>query len=345
MKASLAILGAGMVTGVGLSAAASCAAIRCGINNFDETRFMDRQGVWIIGSQVPLEPAWRGPTRLAKMAASAISECLDTLSDQSKSDVPVPLVLCLAESDRPGRLEGLGAPLLFEIEKELSLKFHAESSVLEQGRVGGALALRRAQALIQQGGHPFVIIAGVDTYLTAATLADFESRNRLLTALNSNGFIAGEGASAVLLAAVPDRGPAVMVCKALGFARESATIDSETPLRGDGMVEATRTALAAAAIGLEDVDYRVSDLSGEEYRFREVALATNRILRQRKVGFGILHPADCVGEIGAAALPTMLGVLHYGLRKRYLPGRTFLAHLSNDDDKRAAAIVSVQELA
>ena len=40
----LAITSVGMVTGVGLSAPASCAAIRCGIDNFQDTRFMDSYG-------------------------------------------------------------------------------------------------------------------------------------------------------------------------------------------------------------------------------------------------------------------------------------------------------------
>jgi hypothetical protein len=38
----------------------------------------------------------------------------------------------------------------------------------------------------------------------------------------------------------------------------------------------------------------------------------------------------------------MLGVLHQGARKRYLPGPVFLAQLSNDDDKRAAVILSAE---
>jgi hypothetical protein len=41
----------------------------------------------------------------------------------------------------------------------------------------------------------------------------------------------------------------------------------------------------------------------------------------------------------------MLGVLYYGARKRYLPGPRFLAHLSNDDDKRAALVLSLQKAA
>ena len=72
----VAILASGMVTGVGLNAASSCAAIRCAIDNFSETRFMDQGGEWIIGSQVPLEQPWRGLPKLVHMVVPAIKECL-----------------------------------------------------------------------------------------------------------------------------------------------------------------------------------------------------------------------------------------------------------------------------
>jgi 3-oxoacyl-[acyl-carrier-protein] synthase-1 len=342
MTGAVGILAAGMVTGVGLSAAASCAAIRCGINRFEETRFVDRLGGWLVGSEVQLDEPCRGLTKLAKMAASAVRECLDALPAKSRADASVPLLVSIAEEDRAGRLVGLGGPLLFAIERELAIKFHPESSVVAQGRVGGAVALLRAQKLIHERKHACVLLVGVDSYLTAPTLAALEQRGRLLSESNSDGFIPGEAGAAVLL------GPAAqaqMVAYVPGFAREGAAPPLEKPLRGDGMTQAVQAALGDAGIGLQDVDYRISDLSGEQYRFKEVALATARILRERKVDFGIWHPADCVGEIGAAALPVMLGVLYYGARKRYLPGPRFLAHLSNDDDKRAALVLSLQKAA
>lgn len=104
MAQPLAILDVGMVTGVGLSAPASCAAIRGAIDNFQETRFTDRGGEWILGCEVPLERPWRGRTRQVKMLAAALRECLDLLPDGIEAE-DIPLILNLAERDRPGRLE------------------------------------------------------------------------------------------------------------------------------------------------------------------------------------------------------------------------------------------------
>jgi 3-oxoacyl-[acyl-carrier-protein] synthase-1 len=50
----LAVLGVGLVSGVGLTAEQSCAAIRCGINNFQETRCIGSNGEWLVGSAVEL---------------------------------------------------------------------------------------------------------------------------------------------------------------------------------------------------------------------------------------------------------------------------------------------------
>jgi 3-oxoacyl-[acyl-carrier-protein] synthase I len=342
MSGLLTVAGAGMVTGVGLSAPASCAAMRCRINHFEETGFLDRAGEWIIGSQVRLEEPWRGVTKLVKMAASAIQECLGELPNPLGTAAQLPVVLCIAEEDRPGRLPGLGGPVLLEIEQEIGMKFHPDSSIVAQGRVGGAVALMRAQKLLAERRHAYVLVGGVDTYLTAPTLAAFEERHRLLTIANSDGFIPGEAAAAVLLRDATAQAGLSVVCRGMGFARESATVESDKPLRSDGMVAAMKAALEAAGIGLEKVDHRMSDASGEQYRFKELALALGRVLRQRKEIFGIWHPADSIGETGAAVLPAMLGELYFAARKRYLPGSTVIAHLSNDDDKRAALVLSVQ---
>ena len=88
----IAILASGMVTSVGLNAASSCAAIRCAIDNFSETRFLDKGGEWIIGAQVSLEQPWRGLPKLVHMVVPAIRECLANLGNVRPDQIP--LLLC-----------------------------------------------------------------------------------------------------------------------------------------------------------------------------------------------------------------------------------------------------------
>jgi 3-oxoacyl-[acyl-carrier-protein] synthase-1 len=255
----VAIVGCGMMTGVGLTAEASCAAIRCAIDNFRETRFIVSGGEWMVGSEVPLDEPWRGIPKLARLLAGPLLECLDLIPDVPPERVPV--FMCVAEEDRPGRLEGLGDPLFFQTCELLGVRFHDKSRVIAQGRVGGAVALHHASRLIHGESFPYVIVAGVDSYLVAGTLRAYDERDRLLTPANSNGFIPGE-AGAALLVGAPGIGKG-LVCLGMGFAEEHATIDSEEPLRADGLTKAIQDALTATGLTMGELDYRITDIGGE----------------------------------------------------------------------------------
>lgn len=337
---ALAITGSGMVSAVGLNAPASCAAIRCAVDNFRETRFMDAGGEWIIGSEVPLEEPWRGPAKLVKMLTSVLRECAETDPDVKLDQVP--LLLCLAEDERPGRPDRLGPRVFYETEAELGIHFHPKSELIAQGRVGVVVALHRARQLIVKERVPRVLIAGVDSLLSAPTLRVYEEREQLLTSQNSNGFIPGEAAAAIVIEPVRPSDEPQLLCLGVGTGVEKATRDSELPLRADGLVKAIRGALDQTGWTLGAVDFRITDVSGEQYAFKEAALALTRVLRERKEELDIWHPADCIGEIGAAAGPAMLAVLLAAMRKDYSPGPNVLCHLGNDDSKRAAAVLAYQ---
>lgn len=326
----LAVQNVGVVCGVGLNAETSCAAIRSGINNFQETRFLGADGAWLIGSPVEPGDGSRGVDRLAKLAARAIGECVaDTAAAK------IPLLLCIAEPERPGRPENLPHALAAGLAGELGCNLHADSLVIQQGRVGGAMALAQARRLLDSGQSQ-VIVAGIDSYLSAPTLAALDRADRLLRRNNSNGFIPGEAAAACLIARNDAEAP--LLVRGVGFAREPAPYGSGQPLLADGLTQAIKVALDDAGIALHDCDHRIADLNGESWRFKEAALAITRLLRERKVLFSVWQLADCIGEVGAATLPAMLAVLYFGALKDYLPGQTFVGHLSNDDDRRAAFI-------
>jgi 3-oxoacyl-[acyl-carrier-protein] synthase I len=331
----LSILATGMMTAVGLDAPSSCAAIRCAIDRFEETRFMDRGGEWIIGAEVPLSPPSRGREKLLRLAVSSIAECLAAVPEMPPGSTA--LLLCLSELNRPGRFAGLDASLLDDVQKHLGVRFHPASAVITNGRVGGAEAVAQARKLIDDGCSP-CIVAGTDTFLVAATLAYYEDKDRLLTSLNSNGFIPGEAGAAVLLADA-QKHPAPLLCLGAGFAREAATIESEEPLRADGLAEALRAALADAGCGFESIDYRITDANGEQYVFKEAALGLSRTMRILKPEFDIWHAADCIGEVGAASVPCAVAVAHAAAVKQYAPGPGVLAHFGNDAGERAALVL------
>lgn len=332
----LAITATGMVTGVGLSAPASCTAIRCAIDNFQETRFMDSGGEWIMGCEVPLEQPWRGRTKLIKMAAMAIRECLS--GSQQIEPESTPLLLCLSEKERPGRVFEDDNQFFLDVLDELKLHFHPKSRVIAHGHVSIAVALKHARELIQEMKVPHVLIAATDSLLVGSTLAYFEEKEHLLTSQNSNGFIPGEGAATLLVAPVTAKQGSQLILTGLGFGVEPAPVDSEEPLRADGLTAAIRESLDEANCEMGDLDFRITDISGNQYCFKEASLALSRVLRKRKQEFDIWHPADCIGEVGAMIGVVMIAVLKAACEKAYCKGDHILAHLGNDDGKRCSMI-------
>lgn len=332
---AFAIRSAGMVTGVGLDAPSSCAAIRVGITGFVDTRFRFA-GEWLQGCPVPLEQPWRGVEKLRRMVVAAIAECLAAAGAGSPADHP--LLVCVAEAARPGRLEGLDAGLLHGIAADLGVALHPESRLFAGGRIAGVRALHHARGLVAAGAAG-CIVAGVDSLLVAETLAAFDAGRRLLTAANSDGFVPGEAAAAALVGPVRRLDEPQLLCLGLGFGDEPAPRDSESPLRADGLVQAIREAFADARCGYGEVDFRLTDLNGASYGFKEAALAMARTLRERKESFDVWHPADCLGEVGAAVVPVLLGVMLAATAKGYAPGAGALCHVAGDDGERAAFVL------
>lgn len=337
----IAVLGAGMMTGVGFTAPAACAAMRAAISAFDETDFTFRGGEPVIGCVVPFDKPWRGIDKLAQLVVPAIQECL-RIADPAQPEA-IPLLLCVAEKERPGRLDELDDELLPKVLSSLGVQFHRQSTVIARGRVGGAVALDLARRLIQNERVPRCLIAGVDSFLVGPTIAAYEAKHRLLTADNSNGFIPGEaGAAALVGAAGSSTGPELR-CVAIGFGQEKASIESEEPLRADGLVEALRAMKADGGVTLDDADYRYSDCNGEQYAFKDDRLAITRVMRKLKDRFDHLHPADSVGEIGAAVGPCVLGMALAAARKNYAPGRGVWCHFSGDEGDRASVLLRYGE--
>jgi 3-oxoacyl-[acyl-carrier-protein] synthase-1 len=329
----IAILGTGLVTSVGATAAACCSAFRAKITNPVETQFIDSSGAWIMAHQVELSPPCAGLSKLAKMAAWAIEDALQALEKEQWYHLP--LLLCVAEPERPGRIAGLDDQLLAQIQIELDVEFATTSMLVPQGRVAVAVALAQARALTASTQSPGVLIVGVDSLLSWPTISHYERGDRLLTEANSNGFMPGEGAGALWVGGA-NIGAAQLLCTGIGFGLEPANINSGEPSRAQGLTEAIKASVDDAGRQLHDMDFRITDNSGEHYYFKEASLALLRLLRESKETFDIWHPAECTGEVGSASGISVIAAAVYACHNGYSPGPTILAHWSNDFGQRAA---------
>lgn len=337
----IAILGKGLVTSVGFTAAASCSAFRAKVTNPVETQFIDSSGDWIMAHQVEFSPPCTGLSKLTKMAAWAIEDALQGVEKEQWRQLP--LLLCVAEPERPGRTAGLDDQLMMRIQNELGVEFASTSRLVPHGRVAVAVALEQARTFMASKQSPGVLIVGVDSLLSWPTLSHYEYGDRLLTEANSDGFMPGEGAGALWIGGVNKR-EAQMLCTGIGFGVEPACIGSGQPLRAQGLTEAIKACMDDADRQFHDMDFRITDNSGEHYYFKEASLAVLRMLRQSKESFDIWHPAEFTGEIGAASGISVIAAAIEACYKGYSLGHTILAHWSNDAGQRAAVTMEFREV-
>lgn len=331
----------GLVCSVGLDADSAAAAMRAGIAQFEETGYLDNDGQPIIGAAVPgLDRTLTRGERLIQLLTLAITECLGKLPPVARPQ-QIPIIVCLSERNRPGGAADLARNIVGRIEHALGVSFHSgRSGAVAMGHTAAFRALRVARKLLDDDEIPACLVCGVDSYINAASLDWLERSERLKTEDESDGVIPGEAAAACLVTASRPGAPGQAVrIKGLGFATEAATVLSTEVLHGDGLADAARKALADARMNMREIDFRVSDVTGESYGFREQILATARLMRVVKQEFPIWHAADSVGDTGAAAGLCQLIMSASGFSQGYAPGTRALCCTSAVGGARAAAIV------
>ncbi|RUT86279.1 3-oxoacyl-ACP synthase [Mesorhizobium sp. M7A.T.Ca.TU.009.01.3.2] len=336
MSAQLDIVSIGMVTAVGLDAPSACAAMRARLDGFQQTRLRGSAGEWLTGAPIALPRNWIGDRRMAHLAAGAICEAFESVPEARGQTA---LILCLPEEERPGRPVSDNSALLRSVAEIVEVEPHARSRIIAHGRPAGVVALEHARRLLASGEVPFVMIAGVDSYLKSQTVTHYISCNRLLTPQNPNGFIPGEAAAAIICTQGRQGGLRLF---GLGLSRENASIynTEDLPLRGDGMTAAYRAAFEETGIEMNRLGYRIADLVGEQYWFKQSALASLRLLRGRHEFQDIWSPGESLGNVGAAVVPLMLGMAFTAARKGYAAGNPVLIEASNDAGACGAAIVA-----
>lgn len=336
---SIAIKASGLVTSVGFNAAASLAAMRAGIRNVNENNLWDPySGTLLSAGRVLLPHWWVGLGKLAELLAPAVQECFEKALPKAPEQIPV--LIGVAPPNRPYRFPNIEQELIPELEHRLGFALHPASQIIAQDHVSVVYGLIKANMLINTDQVPCCIVAAVDSLIEHDLKNDYLEKRRLLTPKNTNGFCLGEAGSAVLVAPAAPHAEGELQILGVGLAKEKATIESEVPLRGEGLTAAVRMALNEAGLTIQETHYRITDLNGEHYKAKEMTLAMGRFHRKPTTHlFDIWHPIEYFGDVGAAIGPILLAwTLHAG-QKDYGNGPTVLCTLGNDDGERAALIV------
>ncbi|VAW90334.1 hypothetical protein MNBD_GAMMA17-1023, partial [hydrothermal vent metagenome] len=180
----------------------------------------------------------------------------------------------------------------------------------------GFYAIEAAIQLIEQGVAPFVVVGAVDSYLDHFLLKTLDSENRVLAEGIMNGFAPGEGAAFMVIQAATDE------CKIKlhppGIAEEAGHRYSTETYQGDGLAEAVTEALSPLAG--EQIKTVLAGFNGEHFNAKEWGVSTIRNSQGIASEHEMAHPADSLGDTGAALGLILVQLAVIGLEKGYYKG-------------------------
>lgn len=345
---AVVIVGAGMMTAVGLTAAETAASVRASTMLFSQSSFYDRRFAPFTLAEVLADglPALVDGTaprlasrqqRLLRLAVMPLRECLEPVRDR----LP-PLGLSLALPELSTTQPIVGSAFVQQLSLQVGGRIDPRGSdASHRGRAGGILAIGQAILTIQSGRAEFMVAGGVDSYRDPHVLGTLDLQRRVKSRLNLDGFIPGEGAGFLLLAsaaAAARRGlPIIARTSRVAVGVETGHLYSSEPYRGDGLASTFQQLFAAheAATPVAEV---YSSMNGESHWAKEWGVGYIRNKGAFDQQHGIHHPADCYGDVGAASGPVMAGLAALGIRGGYRRS-TSLVYGSSDDGARAAMLI------
>jgi 3-oxoacyl-[acyl-carrier-protein] synthase I len=157
-----------------------------------------------------------------------------------------------------------------------------------------------------EGDCRFCVVGASDSWLDPETLIELDETRRLKTEEIRDGFIPGEAAAFVVLeradTALQRHHPAYARCSEVSIAQESNTRDVDSVCTGQALAECLYPVTARLRRSSSPLRAVLCDLNGESYRATEWAYAYARVFRDsaNPCPRTLLHPADCIGDVGAA---------------------------------------------
>lgn len=335
------LTGIGLVTPAGPNARATVLALRAGLQLFAELpRFWvageeEDEEAAVMGAAIPaaleVEP---GLDRYASHARRALREALaDAGLDPARARTRLYLghdpghdithVVRVLDPELPGS----EPPMLYDV-----------------GRCAALYALSAALDALAQGAVDAAVVGGVDGWVSPGRLAELARDERLRSGEKQDGVIPGEAAGFVVIEARD----AASARGARAYARVpgAAVADEprwrgEEPTRGDGLSAALRGVLASGAPGggRTRLPLVVSDFAGHRDIALEYGLANSRTLPGLPGDTRHWHPADSIGDTGAASGAVTLAWAASALRERWVDDEEIVIWGASERSERAAALL------
>jgi len=304
------------MTSLGLSAPSSIVAIRSIIANFTEHETVlvneDAYGTELSGARIArlsehiVSRHVCGAERAAALLAPAIRECIRRLPEDMRTGVDWKIRNWIEpwdigfETNLKGKLPDLPFPVAH----------HNDASALALERCLFFDDIIQAVSELLNGARRMAIVACVDSLCETLVLDRLCEMGRLKSGTHPAGIVAGEAAGVVLLeleSHARRRGaPIHAYISAWGGGFEPNPWRGSMPSSARGMSSAFREAFAQLLCKGEEIEMLVVDLNGERERACEWGIVAGRIFPKDDKERELRHPADCVGDCGAAMGPVLI---------------------------------------
>jgi 3-oxoacyl-[acyl-carrier-protein] synthase-1 len=353
-EATIAVTGIGLRSPVGNDAVQTAAAVRAGINRFapwqaQGVEFDDEAGV--VASALP-DDLGDAPwvEKAIDLVPEPIHEALwgSRLFDfaearRRKPRVQIGAYIATPYSDRAGVDKDAFRLFAIEAREHCIAPARADAvQIFSCDQAAGILALERAVADLRGGKVDFAVVGAFDSLLHAAHLQALWGQGRLKLPLRADGLVPGEAAAVAVLERLTDaRSRGAPLLARLGEAaidREATPLGPEHPIRGEGLGRAVTAALERAGAP-ERIERVISDLTGERWRSLEWAIVETRCLGGLRHGWQLWHPADCLGDVGAATSIVHLVLAARAFARGYGGAGGILLAASSPRGERAAVTV------
>ena len=340
MRVALHVSGIGMVTAIGDDTHNTIVALAAGARRVRRAQLVDLAGDRITGAfAFPVRAEHEGFARASVLAWPALVECLDEITPARG---PTALIVCtpLPWGARGWREAASGGPahdnwplvvdaLAAEIETHGATVPDTLRILVRRGHAGGILALRTASQLFDRGEAAQAVIVGLDTHGEPATLEHLDKLGLLKSRRSPNGFLPGEAAAVVCVrpATGRERGASL---RGIGL-----EVETQVPSQARAMAAAMGQALEAWGGDPASIGAVAIDLNGEADRAKEWCSAATQTIYKKHATPVLLHPADRLGDIGAASVPLLVGLVV----SAQTPGPALVV-ASSRDGLRGAAVVA-----
>jgi len=347
----LAITAVGAVSAVGANALQTCTSIRAGIARLADHPFFE---------SIAADPEWQPAEPLTAASYRDIDPLLDGTERLLELAIP-PLVetgrqarLRRADLEDSALLVALPAPddavgswnlegLVAELCRRTGLDGFAASKQNRAGHTGVFELVREAAGLFESGQCRRAFVVAVDSFLSADRLELWDRAWRLRSARNADGFVPGEAACTLLIEPVEEarrRSARVLATvEAVSLGREPNPFASDRSSTGTGLCQVLDAVIPAE----ESAFWVCCDLNGESYRSFEWGVSCVR-LHGKLSGLGRLdHPADSIGDVGAATGGILLAYAAHLLDLPAPPAPRAVLYTSADDGQRAALGVATAQ--